>query len=230
MIEQNLTDITNNIHLAARRAGRNPDRIKLVAVSKTRSVQEIEAAIRVGQNVFGESRIQEAAEKIPHIPGSVEWHLIGHLQSNKVKTAVQLFNVIHSLDSLKLAKEIDRWANKLSKIQLVLIQVNIAEETSKFGVSVSRLADLIDAVKNAKNIRLLGLMVIPPYFDDPEEARVFFRRLKEIAFDQLVSTHYIDEAVLELSMGMSNDYQVAIEEGATMVRIGTAIFGERVIG
>ena len=158
---------------------------------------------------------------------SVEWHLIGHLQTNKTKLAVQLFDVIHSIDSLKLLKEIDRWANKFSKVQSILIQVNIAEETSKFGARASDLACLIDAAKQASNVHLLGLMIIPPYSENPEDARVFFRRLREIAFAELVLKNYIDEASLELSMGMSNDYQVAIEEGATMVRIGTAIFGER---
>ena len=228
MIKQNIKDITYNINQAAQRIGRSSNSIKLIAVSKTRTVEEIETAIRAGQVVFGENRIQEAATKIPSVKSDVEWHLIGHLQTNKTKLAVQLFDVIHSIDSLKLLKEIDRWANKFSKVQSILIQVNIAEETSKFGAKASDLAYLIDAAKQASNVHLLGLMIIPPYSENPEDARVFFRRLREIAFAELVLKNYIDEASLELSMGMSNDYQVAIEEGATMVRIGTAIFGERV--
>lgn len=227
MIKQNIKDITYNINQAAQRIGRSSNSIKLIAVSKTRTVEEIETAIRAGQVVFGENRIQEAATKIPSVKSDVEWHLIGHLQTNKTKLAVQLFDVIHSIDSLKLLKEIDRWANKFSKVQSILIQVNIAEETSKFGAKASDLAYLIDAAKQASNVHLLGLMIIPPYSENPEDARVFFRRLREIAFAELVLKNYIDEASLELSMGMSNDYQVAIEEGATMVRIGTAIFGER---
>ena len=227
MIEQNIKDITYNINQAAQRIGRSSNSIKLIAVSKTRTVEEVETAIRAGQVVFGENRIQEAATKIPSVKSDIEWHLIGHLQTNKTKLAVQLFDVIHSIDSLKLLKEIDRWANKFSKVQSILIQVNIAEETSKFGAKASDLAYLIDAAKQASNVHLLGLMIIPPYSENPEDARVFFRRLREIAFAELVLKNYIDEASLELSMGMSNDYQVAIEEGATMVRIGTAIFGER---
>ena len=227
MIKQNIKDITYNINQAAQRIGRSSNSIKLIAVSKTRTVEEIETAIRAGQVVFGENRIQEAATKIPSVKSDIEWHLIGHLQTNKTKLAVQLFDVIHSIDSLKLLKEIDRWANKFSKVQSILIQVNIAEETSKFGAKASDLAYLIDAAKQASNVHLLGLMIIPPYSENPEDARVFFRRLREIAFAELVLKNYIDEASLELSMGMSNDYQVAIEEGATMVRIGTAIFGER---
>ena len=227
MIEQNIKDITYNINQAAQRIGRSSNSIKLIAVSKTRTVEEVETAIRAGQVVFGENRIQEAATKIPSVKSDVEWHFIGHLQTNKTKLAVQLFDVIHSIDSLKLLKEIDRWANKFSKVQSILIQVNIAEETSKFGAKASDLAYLIDAAKQASNVHLLGLMIIPPYSENPEDARVFFRRLREIAFAELVLKNYIDEASLELSMGMSNDYQVAIEEGATMVRIGTAIFGER---
>ena len=227
MIKQNIKDITYNINQAAQRIGRSSNSIKLIAVSKTRTVEEVETAIRAGQVVFGENRIQEAATKIPSVKSDIEWHLIGHLQTNKTKLAVQLFDVIHSIDSLKLLKEIDRWANKFSKVQSILIQVNIAEETSKFGAKASDLAYLIDAAKQASNVHLLGLMIIPPYSENPEDARVFFRRLREIAFAELVLKNYIDEASLELSMGMSNDYQVAIEEGATMVRIGTAIFGER---
>jgi PLP dependent protein len=227
MIQKNLNDSLCKIRQAALRAGRDPERIKLVAVSKNHSVSKIKAAISAGQSVFGESRIQEAAAKIPDIRYPVEWHLIGHLQSNKAKQAVQLFDCIHSVDSLKILAEIDRCARKISKIQSVLIQVNIAEETTKFGVPASLLPKLIEAATAAGNICLAGLMTIPPYSDNAEDARPYFRRLREIAFDELIAKHYIKKALLELSMGMSGDYEVAIEEGATMVRVGTAVFGAR---
>lgn len=227
MIREHLNAVKTNIANAAERVGRKPENIKLVAVSKTRPASDIVRAIDAGHFCFGENRVQEAVEKIVDIPHRAEWHLVGHLQSNKAKTAVKYFDMIQSVDSIKLVREINKQAQKISKIQSILIQVNIADEDTKFGVPVSGVSDLVKAAIDSENINLQGMMTIPPFLDDPEKIRPFFKRLRRMAFDELVVKDYISEVSLEISMGMSNDYEVAIEEGASIVRIGTAIFGSR---
>ncbi|MEW6162323.1 MAG: YggS family pyridoxal phosphate-dependent enzyme [Nitrospirota bacterium] len=225
---ENIKAVYRRISHAAMRAGRNPEDVKLVAVTKTVDIKRIREAIDYGLRVFGESRVQEAKEKISNLKSQIsnskiEWHLVGHLQRNKAKIAVQLFDLIHSLDSMGLADELDKHAERAGKIQKVLVQVKLSEEETKHGVPREDLMDLIEAVAEMKNLRLEGLMTMPPFFDDPEMARPYFRELRELR-DKMVSSGY---ELPELSMGMTNDFEVAIEEGATMVRIGTGIFGER---
>jgi pyridoxal phosphate enzyme (YggS family) len=220
--------VHDNIKHSAAKAGRNPDFIKLIAVSKTVDIQRIKEAIRAGATRLGENRVQEAREKITELRSQssdlgIEWHLVGSLQRNKAKTAVQLFDLIHSVDSVSLADELNRQAGILGKTQRILVQVKLAEEQTKHGADEADIMALLDKIMELDNIALQGLMTIPPFFDDPEEARPYFKRLRDIA-DTALKKGY---PVKELSMGMSNDYQVAIEEGATMIRVGTFIFGER---
>ncbi|MFN3395293.1 MAG: YggS family pyridoxal phosphate-dependent enzyme [Thermodesulfovibrionales bacterium] len=216
---------------ASMRAGRNPEEVKLVAVTKTVDVEKIMEAINAGLRVFGENRVQEAQKKIHDMrariqDSKIEWHLIGYLQRNKAKYAVQLFDLIHSVDSIGLAEELNRQAEKIGKTQRILIQVKLSEEETKHGINEEDLISLIERIKSLKNLRLEGFMTIPPYFEDPEMVRPYFRRLRELR-DAINSSHITRHPLQELSMGMSHDFEVAIEEGATMVRIGTAIFGER---
>lgn len=227
-IRENLKAVKEIINNSSLKAGRNPQDIKLVAVTKTVGLPEIIEAVKVGVSILGENRVQEAKEKITnyklHITNSkVEWHFIGSLQKNKARTAVQLFDLIHSVDSISLAEEINKQAQNTGKKQRVLIQVKLSGEAAKRGVLEKGLNELLEEVDKMSNLRLEGLMTIPPYFENPEMSRPYFVRLSEIR-DKLSSTAY---NLPELSMGMSNDFEVAIEEGATMVRIGTAIFGER---
>ncbi len=224
----NIKNIYRKILHNAMKVDRNPEDIKLVAVTKTIDFKNIREAIEFGLRIFGESRVQEAEKKIEECKMQcadckVEWHLVGHLQKNKAKMAVQLFDIIHSLDSIELAKELDKYAEKAGKIQRVLIQVKLSEEEAKHGVSRGDLMSLIDSVSKLKNLKLEGMMTIPPFFEDPEMARPFFRALRALK-DEAVRSEY---ELPELSMGMTHDFEVAIEEGATMVRIGTGIFGER---
>jgi pyridoxal phosphate enzyme (YggS family) len=229
MLIENASNILKKISHAAMRAGRSPDEIKLIAVTKTVGIETIKEAIDAGLRIFGENRVQEAQKKISLLTAHcslIQWHLIGHLQKNKAKYAVQLFDLIHSVDSVWLAEELNKQAEKIGKIQRILIQVKLSEEETKHGVLERDLVPLLEKIKSLRNLKLEGLMTMPPFFDKPEEARPYFRRLREIRdnINSLGITHY---ALRELSMGMSNDFEVAIEEGATMVRIGTAIFGER---
>jgi pyridoxal phosphate enzyme (YggS family) len=216
------------ISSAAIRSGRDPFDVKLIAVTKTVDSARIRQAVGLGLRMFGENRVQEAKEKISGLSHSVpdcklEWHMIGHLQKNKAKTAVSLFDVIHSLDSAGLARELNSHAEKERKIQRVLIEVKLSAEETKYGVSKENLMDLIKTVSDMKNLKLEGLMTLPPFFDEPETARPFFRELRELR-DKAESCGC---RLPELSMGMTNDFESAILEGATMVRIGTGIFGER---
>ncbi len=231
--------VHGNICESAARAGRNPGLVKLIAVSKTVDVQRIEEAIRSGVMHLGENRVQEAKEKIEELrqkiippisaPGKVgrtkgiEWHLIGSLQKNKAKTAVRLFDLIHSVDSVSLADELNRHAANAGKTQRILVQVKLADEPAKHGVDEGKLMALLDTIMGLDSVALEGLMTIPPFFDDPEGSRPYFKRLSTIAENALKKGYPLKE----LSMGMSNDYQVAVEEGATLVRVGTSIFGER---
>ena len=220
-IETNLTEIRRRIEHAAVRVGRNPDEIKLVAVSKTHPAETLRDAIAAGASIFGENKVQEAESKIVEIGrDAAEWHLIGHLQSNKARKAVQFFDVIQSLDSLELAERLERICIEEGRETMsVFVQVDLAGEETKSGVAQSDLSELIAYLKTCKCLRLEGFMLLPPFFDDPETTRPYFRKLRAIR-DEILPDG-------ELSMGMSHDFEVAIEEGATVVRVGTAIFGER---
>ena len=225
---ESIKDIYRKITSAAIRSGRSPFVVKLIAVTKTVDIETIKEAVDLGLRIFGENRVQEAKEKISslksQIPDAkVEWHLIGHLQKNKAKMAVQLFDLIHSLDSIGLAEELNKHAERNGKVQRVLIQVKLSEEEAKHGIAREELTGLVAAVSGMKNLKLEGLMTMPPFFDKPEMARPFFRELRELR-DGVERSGY---KLPELSMGMTNDFEIAILEGATMVRIGTGIFGER---
>jgi len=222
---ENIKTIHRQISHAAMGAGRKLGDVKLIAITKTVDTGRIKEAVDWGLRIFGESRIQEAKAKIEEFSElpTISWHFVGHLQKNKAKVAIQLFDLIHSLDSIELAEELDKHAERAGKFQRVLIQVKLSEEETKHGVSREDLMDLIDAVSGMKNLKLEGLMTMPPFFDNPEMARLFFRELKKLRY----SVEKAGYKLPELSMGMTHDFEVAIEEGATMVRIGTGIFGER---
>jgi pyridoxal phosphate enzyme (YggS family) len=225
-IEHNLKVIKQRIVETALACGRQPESIQLVSVSKTRSAEEICTAFQFASKIMGENYIQEAQEKFHQLKKwPVQWHLIGHLQRNKAKYAVRIFDLIHSVDSLKLAAELDKQAKKIQKIQKILVQVNISKELTKSGVDQEELLKLIQNIAKFENLHVQGLMTMPPYYNDPELARPIFSTLRllrdRIQSDLRLPLH-------ELSMGMTGDFEVAIQEGATLVRIGTAIFGKRV--
>jgi pyridoxal phosphate enzyme (YggS family) len=223
-IAHNLVEVKKTISDAAQRAGRDPGEVRLVAVSKTVDLDRIRAAIDAGQDLFGENYLQEAKAKIDALGRQVGWHLVGHLQSNKAKGAVELFDLIHAVDRLKLASALDAAAARLGKVQDVLIQVNQAGEATKSGVAPEAAPELLKEVARFPHLRVLGLMTMPPWFSDPEAARPYFQALRELR-DRLQELAGLPLA--ELSMGMSDDFPVAVEEGATLVRVGTAIFGRR---
>jgi len=225
-IADNLNAIMNKIAAAAKRSERDPSSVKLVVATKTIEIERIQEAVSAGATILGENRVQEAKEKIEKLGAVAHWHLIGHLQSNKAKYAVKLFNMIHSVDSLELATELDKQAAKIHKVQDVLIEVSIAGEANKAGVAVQDAAAVIQEAAKLKNISVKGLMTIPPFLDDPEAVRPYFRMLRELAAS-IAKANIPGLSMQELSMGMSGDFEVAVEEGATMVRVGTAIFGER---
>jgi len=220
--------VKNRMVHAAKACTRDPETIRLVAVSKTIPAEKVRSAINAGLFIFGENYIQEAADKIVAInEKSVSWHFIGHLQSNKAKYAVKYFDLIHSVDSLKLARELNKHAAQINKTQDILVQVNISMEESKSGVSTEDTIALIKSICLLENLSVKGLMTIPPYYNEPEKSRPFFKSLA--ALKELIFIEEIPGVELkELSMGMTGDFEVAIEEGATLVRIGTAIFGERI--
>jgi PLP dependent protein len=226
-IADNFKTVMNRIAASAKRAGRDPSSVKLVTVTKTVSIERIREALSSGAAILGENRVQEAKEKIEQLGRHAHWHLIGHLQTNKARYAVKLFDLIHSVDNLELAAEIDKQAAKIGKVQDVLIEVSIAGETAKAGVSIDDAEHLVRHVATLGNIRVKGLMTMPPYSDNPEDSRPYFKKLRELsAF--IGKENLSGVSMTELSMGMSGDFEVAIAEGATMVRVGTAIFGERV--
>jgi pyridoxal phosphate enzyme (YggS family) len=223
-IEKNVNRIRKKIEQAAAKAGREARGIKLMAVTKTVSVEMIREAMAAGVTIFGENYVQEARAKIEEIGKSgIQWHFIGHLQSNKAVYAVRLFDLIHSVDSVTLARELDKRAAAAGKSIDCLIEVNLSQETSKFGISKEKTPELAHALKELKNISLQGLMTMPPYADDPEAARPYFIALRELR-EEIAGSGI---PLPELSMGMSTDFEKAIEEGATIVRVGRAIFGER---
>jgi pyridoxal phosphate enzyme (YggS family) len=227
-LQQRLQRVRERMAEAAIRASRVPKEITLVAVSKTHPAAIIREAISAGLTDLGENRVQEADAKITEVGRrSARWHLIGHLQSNKARRAVELFDVIHSVDSAALARRLDRVCGEVKRKELqLLIQIDLGLESTKSGALESELPEIVDAIERSRIVRLQGLMTLPPYFDDPEQARPFFRRLRELR-DGLSAQGAFGDGGGELSMGMTHDYEVAIEEGATMVRVGTAIFGER---
>ncbi len=222
-ISANLSYILKRIKLAAERAGRDAETIKLVAVTKNVGIPKIREAIAGGVTIIGENRIQEAREKFSEIGSTVQWHFIGHLQTNKVKYLFDIFSLIHSVDSLPLAEEIQKRAEKKGIKTDILIEVNLSGEKTKFGISPEKVIALARDISKLKNINLKGLMTIPPFSESPEDSRQYFRMLRTLVTDVKKDGIKINE----LSMGMSNDFEVAIEEGATIIRIGTAIFGER---
>ena len=225
-IAHNFKTVMEKIAAAAKRAGRDLSTIKLIVVTKTVDPIRIRQATDAGAMILGENRVQEAKEKIALLGNIASWHLIGHLQKNKVKYAIKLFDMIHSVDHIDLAREIDRQAAKTGKVQDVLIEVSIAGEEAKAGVAIENVAELIREAAKLKHIAIKGLMTMPPFLDDSEKVRPYFRRLQELAVT-IVEDGTPNVCMQELSMGMSGDFEVAIEEGATMVRVGTAIFGER---
>lgn len=223
-----LQRVREKIAAAISRANRRPEDVKLVAVSKTHPPEMIRAALAAGLTDFGENRVQEAEEKVPQVGrDKAHWHLIGHLQSNKARRAVELFDVIHSLDSAALAQRLNRYCLELHRSELpVLIQVDLAREATKSGATEDQLNQIIETVRQSTALRLIGLMTLPPFFVDGEQTRPFFQRLRELR-DEFRKQGLFGDQPGELSMGMTHDYEIAIEEGATMLRIGTAIFGER---
>lgn len=223
-IEKNLSRVREQIEDAATKVGRDLRGITLVAVTKTATVERIREAMAAGARIFGENYVQEARAKIEEIGKSgIQWHFIGHLQSNKAANAVRLFDLIHSVDSVTVARELDKRAAAAGKIVDCLIEVNLSQEASKYGMSKERTPELAHEVRDLKNISLKGLMTMPPYADDPEAARPYFIALRELKEEIEGNGIHLPE----LSMGMSSDFEVAIEEGATIIRIGRAIFGER---
>ncbi len=221
----NLEQVWGEIRRVALNCGRNSDEIQLMAVSKTFSAEQVKKARAAGQRLFGENRIQEAGEKIPQLADpDLEWHLIGPLQSNKAARAVQLFNVIQTLDSTKIADRVNHFAVKFGKVTKVFVEVNIGGETHKHGVSPAQVPEMVKLIDSMEGLDLMGLMAIPPYHPEAERSRPYFRQLAEILAGV---GQWRNKPLKELSMGMSHDYQIAIEEGATLLRVGTAIFGVR---
>ena len=225
-ISTNLANISGRIRAAAIKSGRDPAQIRLVAVSKTRPAADITAAFLAGQCIFGENYIQELVPKLVEVREPVQWHFIGHLQSNKVKYIVGRVALIHTVDRISLAQEINRQWGKLGKVCDVLIQVNISGETTKSGTTEEGALQLVREAALLPHIRVRGLMTMPPFFDDPETARPYFAELRRLS--EIVAAQEIPGVeMMELSMGMSGDFEAAVQEGATLVRVGTAIFGAR---
>lgn len=227
MIKENLATVEHNIAEACKRAGRAREEVTLIAVSKTKPVSMLQEVYDTGIHNFGENKVQELCEKIDEMPSDIRWHMIGHLQRNKVKYIVDRVALIHSVDTYRLAEEINIQAKKKNIIVPILVEVNIAGEESKFGTSAEDALLLVEEIAQLENIRIKGLMTIAPYVVDSEENRLYFRKIKQLSVD--ITNKNIHNVSMEiLSMGMTGDYAVAIEEGATMVRVGTGIFGERI--
>ena len=222
----NYRNILERIAEAATRVGRDPHGVKLLAAAKAQSIEAIRLAVAAGVMLIGENYVQEAADKRQLITVPVQWHMIGHLQRNKAKVAVELFDVIESLDNLALARELDKEGGKRGKTIRAFVEVNLGGEESKSGITREQVSGLFEAIGTLSHIRIEGLMTVPPFRDNLEEVRRFFRALRELR-DQLNQLHLPNVALKELSMGMTHDYTIAIEEGATIVRIGTALFGPR---
>lgn len=226
LVVDNYKYIREQVETTARNCGRNPRDITLIAVSKTKPLSDIEELIQIGVDDFGENKVQELCDKYENVSKPVSFHLIGHLQTNKVKYVVDKACLIHSVDTVKLAKEIQKEAFKKQVTTQILIEVNVAEEESKFGLHVDEVIPFIEEISSYPNVHINGLMTIAPFVENPEENRNYFRTLKQLSLD-IISKNIDNVDMNVLSMGMTNDYKVAIEEGATMVRVGTAIFGAR---
>ncbi|MBI5685905.1 MAG: YggS family pyridoxal phosphate-dependent enzyme [Verrucomicrobia bacterium] len=220
-IAENIAAVRARIETAAGRAGRSAADVQLIAVSKTHPPEVVREAVAEGLTVFGESRIQEAKAKIPELPGKLKWHFIGHLQTNKAREAVELFHMVQSVDSVRLARELDQCAGRASRTLAVLLECNVSGESTKFGFKPDEVMAALAELNSLRRLEIQGLMTMAPFFEDPQDARPVFRALRELR-DRLQQQHGIP--LPELSMGMTNDFEAAIEEGATMVRIGTAIF------
>jgi hypothetical protein len=226
-IKENVSRVRERIAAACQRSGRGPDDVKLVAISKTFPPQSIRAAYEAGLRDFGENRVQEAAAKRPALLDlSITWHMVGHLQTNKAKAARELFHWVHTVDSFRLAQKLEQASAPESRRLPVLLEVNLGGEESKTGVGESEIIQLAEQISRLATLEVLGLMVIPPFFDDPEHVRPYFRRLRQLA-QEIDTKNIANVSMHELSMGMSHDFEIAIEEGATIVRVGTAIFGPR---
>ena len=226
MVAENLAQVQKNINESCNKINRDPNEVTLIAVSKTKPVEMLKEAYDAGARVFGENKVQEIVDKYDQMPSDVKWHMIGHLQRNKVKYLIGKVVLIHSVDSLRLAEQIEHEAAKADIVMPVLIEVNVAEEESKFGTTSEAAMQLVEAVSKLPHIKIRGLMTIAPFTDNPEDNRIYFRKLKQLSVD--IKSKNIDNVDMdELSMGMTGDYEVAIEEGATMVRVGTGIFGKR---
>ena len=226
MLQDNLNEIENRIQAACQRAGRSRDEVTLIAVSKTKPVPDLQEVYAAGVRDFGENKVQELCGKIEELPQDIHWHMIGHLQRNKVKYIVDRVALIQSVDSFRLAEEINIQAKKKGIVVPILVEVNIADETTKFGVSREDAMELVRQIATLDGVQIKGLMTIAPYVVDSEENRAYFRKIKDLSVD--IDNENIDNVTMDiLSMGMTGDFEVAIEEGATMVRVGTGIFGKR---
>ncbi len=226
MLKENLANVEKNIEQACKNAGRSRHEVTLIAVSKTKPVEMLQEIYDENIRDFGENKVQELCSKMEQLPSDIRWHMIGHLQRNKVKYIVGKVELIHSVDTYRLAEEINIQAKKQNVIVPILVEVNIAHEESKFGISAEDAILLVEEISKLENIRIKGLMTIAPYVENPEDNRLYFRKIKQLSVD--ITNKNIDNVFMEiLSMGMTGDYMVAIEEGATMVRVGTGIFGER---
>ena len=226
MITENLEQVRKNIDEACRMAGRDPKEVTLIAVSKTKPVSMLKEAYDAGARCFGENKVQEIMDKHPQLPEDIQWHMIGHLQRNKVKYIVDKVSMIHSVDSLRLAQTIEQEAAKHNVCVPVLLEVNVAQEESKFGLKMDEVLPLIETIADFPHIKVQGLMTIAPYVENAEDNRDFFRQLKKLSVD-IEAKNINNVSMSVLSMGMTGDYQVSVQEGATMVRVGTGIFGER---
>jgi PLP dependent protein len=225
-ISSRVSEIRERVADAAVRCGRSPGDVTLCAVSKTFPAEFVERAAEAGIGDVGENKVQEAETKKPSVHASLTWHLIGHLQSNKARRAVELFDVIQTIDSVKLAERLDRLAGELGRRLEVYVEVDLAGESTKSGVPADGVSAVVETLDRSANVRLAGLMAVPPYFEDPADVRPYFRRLRELR-DRLNDSGKLGSPLVGLSMGMSHDFEVAVEEGATLVRVGTAIFGSR---
>ena len=226
MVAENLAQVQKNINESCNKITRDPNEVTLIAVSKTKPVEMLKEAYDAGARVFGENKVQEIVDKYDQMPSDVKWHMIGHLQRNKVKYIVDKVAMIHSVDSLRLAETIEKEAAKKAVIVPILIEVNVAQEESKFGLKPEEVLPFIEQIADFSHIRIKGLMTIAPYVDNAEENREIFRELKKLSVD--IAAKNINNVTMSvLSMGMTGDYMVAVQEGATMVRVGTGIFGAR---
>ena len=226
MLSDNLQKVRSNIINSCEAVGRNPDEVTLIAVSKTKPVEILQEAYDAGARIFGENKVQEILDKYDQLPSDIQWHMIGHLQRNKVKYIIDKVAMIHSVDSLRLAETIEQEAAKKDIVMPVLLEVNVAEEESKFGLKLEEVLPLVEEINHFSHVQIMGLMTIAPFTLNPEDNRKVFRALKKLSVD--ISEKNINNVNMSvLSMGMTGDYMVAVQEGATMVRVGTGIFGAR---